>query len=212
MSFEKLEVPCIFVPEGGKLPPTPWGDPAIFPAIFIPDGYQGPPPGYPWIEFGRISLRVGEAGGPRAAVSAATTAGGPQFLAAPHGSREAVSSATAARPRQPSSVSDAAPSAVALDQPAAGSLAPIAASTDESELATNLLPDLSATVRSWNAVSDLSATMAALDALSPTGPQVRGLTGIGQGDLPGEGSRSVQVWLAAATASYGPPGPDRPGG
>jgi hypothetical protein len=128
------------------------------------DGYQGPRPGYPWIEFGRISLRVGEAGGPRAAVSAATTAGGPQFVAAPRGSREAVSSATAARPRQPSSVSDAGPSAVALDQPAAGSLAPIAASTDETRLATNALPDLGATVR-WNALSDLSATMAALDGL-----------------------------------------------
>ena len=74
MSFGYLEVPCIWVPEGGKLPAIPWGDPAIFPAIFIRDGDQGPRPGYPWIEFGRMTLRVDKAGGAGATVSAATTA------------------------------------------------------------------------------------------------------------------------------------------
>jgi hypothetical protein len=46
MSFDNFEVPCLFIPEGGKLPAGPWGDPAIFPAIFIPDGHQGQRPGY----------------------------------------------------------------------------------------------------------------------------------------------------------------------
>lgn len=75
MSFDRLELPCIWIPEGGELPmPLPWGNPAIFPAIFIPDGYQGPPLGYPWIEFGRMTLRVGKRAGRRSPVSAATTA------------------------------------------------------------------------------------------------------------------------------------------
>lgn len=190
MRFDDLELPCIFVPEGGKLPAIPWGDPAIFPAIFIPDGYQGARPGYPWIEFGRVTLRVDKARRPRKPASAPTTA-----------------------PTRPSpSVSYTEPSAVTPDQPATGSLAPRGIGLEGTMRPTNALPDLGAAVRTWNSLSDLSATMAALDALSPTSPYVRGLTGMRQGDFPGEESRSVQVSLAAATDAYHrAPGSNQPG-
>jgi hypothetical protein len=187
MSFDRLELPCIWIPEGGELPATlPWGNPAIFRAMFIPDGHEGPRPGYPWIEFGRMSLRVGSAGGTRQAPSAAT--------------------------RQSRSVPDAEPRAAALDPPVVGSFAPPGGNSDETSRATKVYPDLGATVRSWTAISDVSATKAALDVLSPNSPYVRGLTGMGQGGLPGERSRSEQVWPAAATESYARHEPGTPGG
>ena len=146
MSFENLELPCIWVPAGGKLPATPWSDPAVFRAIFIPDGYQGPRPGYPWIEFGRMTLRVRKPRGTRAANSAATSPGA----------------------RQSWSQSGSAPRAVTLGQVAAGPLAP----SDGTRLEAKAYPDLGATVRSWTDLSDLRATMSALDALKPSNPWV----------------------------------------
>ncbi len=166
MHFDNLELPCIFVPEGGKLPEIPWGDPAMFPAIFIPDGYQGPRPGYPWIEFGRMTLQVPKARRPREAASAATAAGTRQSMA---------------------SVSDVEPRAVAPDQLAGGSFAPIGRNSDETRRATNVYPDLGATVRSWTSPSDLRAMTSALDALSPSSPFVASAApGVGGGSS-GEG-------------------------
>ena len=150
MSFENLELPCIWVPAGGKLPATPWSDPAVFRAIFIPDGYQGPRPGYPWIEFGRMSLRVRKPRGTRAANSVATSPGA----------------------RQSWSQSGSAPRAVTLGQVAAGPLAPSGGNSDGTRLEAKAYPGLGATVRSWTDLSDLRATMSALDALKPSNPWV----------------------------------------
>ncbi len=149
MSFDRPEVPCIWIPEGDELSPTIlWSNPAIFSAMLIPDGYQGPRPGYPWIEFGRMTLPVGEAGSGQTAGSAATTA---MTRPSPLGS-------------------DGEPRVVAFDQLDAGPPAPGIRNSDETRLATNADPDLGATIR--NVLSDLGAAMTALDALSPSNPLV----------------------------------------
>ncbi len=54
--WDQVEFPCIWIPDGAPVPPLPWGNPVLFRAIFIPDGYEGSRPGYPWVEFGRMTL------------------------------------------------------------------------------------------------------------------------------------------------------------
>ncbi|HME23311.1 MAG TPA: hypothetical protein VKI44_18620 [Acetobacteraceae bacterium] len=56
MGFDRVELPAIWVPEGASLPAGIWPHAVCFRAILIPDDYDGPRPGYPWVEFGRMTL------------------------------------------------------------------------------------------------------------------------------------------------------------
>jgi hypothetical protein len=54
---DDLEMPCVFIPDGGHAPGALYGGgTAEFRCIFIPYGYDGPPPGYRWVEVGRMTL------------------------------------------------------------------------------------------------------------------------------------------------------------
>ncbi len=81
------------------MPPLPWGNPALFPTIFIPDGYEGPRLGYPWIEFGRMTLTRRTAAWTnqtedfRSEGTAALTGGAGRRAAAPRRPEPAVSAA-----------------------------------------------------------------------------------------------------------------------
>ncbi len=66
MAFDRVEIPAIWVPRGSPMPQGVFAHPVCFDAIWIPDGYDGPMPGYPWVQFGRMTLSQQQAsvGGP----------------------------------------------------------------------------------------------------------------------------------------------------
>ena len=56
---DRVELPCIFIPDGdqGPLPSSAFGrDTLELRCIFVSDGHDEPRPGYPWIEFGWLTL------------------------------------------------------------------------------------------------------------------------------------------------------------
>lgn len=72
---DTLTLPALFIPDGNPdnlaagIVSAIGPHAVVIPAIFIPDGYDGPRQGYPWIEFGRMTLpgRATTASGPRRA-------------------------------------------------------------------------------------------------------------------------------------------------
>ena len=90
--LDHFELPCIFIPDGHHSSRAAFVgfDRVEFRAIWIPDDYQGPRPGYPWVEVGRMTLpseqaareerprRMALAGadGPAASAAAAPVAAG----------------------------------------------------------------------------------------------------------------------------------------
>ena len=156
VGFNRLELPCIWARDGGPVGGMPWSQPVSMPAMWIPDGYQGPPPGYPWMEFGRLTLPAE----PRAA--GAPTAG----AVIPGGAVPA-----AAAP-------DVAPSPRWL---AAVPLAPGADDTARSPHPGYADPNVGAATQARDVLSDLRAAMVALDAASQSNPIVASLARNGSG-------------------------------
>lgn len=55
---DDFQLDCYFYPETlGGIPLAGMGSNRLqIPCIFLPDGFDGPPPGYPWIYLGRMNL------------------------------------------------------------------------------------------------------------------------------------------------------------
>jgi hypothetical protein len=56
---DRVELSCIFIPDGdqGPLPSSAFGRYTVeFRCIFVSDSHDEPRVGYPWIEFGRLTL------------------------------------------------------------------------------------------------------------------------------------------------------------
>jgi hypothetical protein len=142
---DRVELPCIFIPDGdqGPLPSSAFGrDTVEFRCIFVPGSHDEPRPGYPWVEFGWLTLDPAPtAGGFKRTASASTDA--------------AVAAADQAAARRTTALSPATP---------ASGVSPAG------ELSRYAEPDIAATVALWHALSDPRATLATLDAVSTTGP------------------------------------------
>ena len=133
-----------------------------FRAMWIPDDYQGPPPGYPWIEVGRMALppksKSAGARANRAASSNGITAAG--ATVAGTGQRTDAPGPDAAAASAPGDVigqfvGDARTAGAGDDRAAAA----------RAWLAGCMYPDVGATMKAWNALSDPRVTLTALDAL-----------------------------------------------
>lgn len=168
MGFDRLPLPCIWVPDGCEPPPLPWSNTVAFRAIWTPDDHQGPQPGYPWIEFGRMTLpRAAEASNNRAASSNGVTAAG--ATVAEIGQRTDAPGRDVAA----ASVPDVIGQFVGDAQTAgAGDDRAVAA---RAWLAGYICLDVGATMKAWNALSDPRFTLTALDALSGSNPVVKSL-------------------------------------
>ncbi len=160
-TLSRVEFPCIWVPDGCEMPPTTWGNPAFFRAMWIPGGHQDPRPGYPWIEFGRMALPPD--GRPVAArpqlSDRVPAAGGTNEKA---GQSITVPGSEAQVPFARHATAHAHPIEDAAD------------AVRDAQFAA-VLPDISATIGSWNAVSDLGVALAALGAVSTSNPIVQSL-------------------------------------
>jgi len=130
--------------------------------MWIPDDYQGPPPGYPWIEVGRMALppksKSAGARANRAASSNGITAAG--ATVAGTGQRTDAPGPDAAAASAPGDVigqfvGDARTAGAGDDRAAAA----------RAWLAGCMYPDVGATMKAWNALSDPRVTLTALDAL-----------------------------------------------
>jgi hypothetical protein len=151
---DDLEMPCIFMPDGGHAPGALYGGgTAEFRCIVVPEDYDGPGPGYPWIEVGRIVLED------ETPINPATTGTWPT---AKRGTQAGVTSPS--RPAGPVSIG-MQPSTVAHG----GGPDARSRSSGVADL------DIAATMAAWNAASDPRTALAAFNSASDTSPAIKSL-------------------------------------
>jgi len=165
------------------MPPVPWANAAVFPAIWIPDSHQGPRPGYPWVEFGRMALPPDPETAP---VPARRTVMPPQT--------GLPADTLAARGQPAAMLSDDLAVGVSQADPkrfVASPVAPgIAPKANASRTGYAHL-DIGAAMEAWNALSDLRSVRAALDATSPPTRIVEALAEMGGDEPPHTGLASI---------------------
>ena len=138
-----------------------------FRAMFIPDGSDLPLPGYPWVEFGRVTL---DRGPTRARLPASrktsTTAG-------------TTAEATGSDAGDLTNMPDLSVTASAVPGEAAGEAGvgwPAGVGDGGGiRLGGSGYSDIAAAMAAWNALSDPPVTLAALDAASASNPIVKSL-------------------------------------
>ena len=134
-----------------------------FRAMFIPDGSDLPLPGYPWVEFGRVTLDPGPT---RASRNTSTTAGT---------TTEATRSDAGDLTNMPDS-SLTASGALGEAAGEAGVGWPGGVGDGGGiGLGGSGYSDIAAAMAAWNALSDPRVTLAALDAASASNPLVKSL-------------------------------------
>jgi hypothetical protein len=142
-------------------------DEVVIPFIWIPDNYEGPRPGYPWFEAGRMTL------------SAEQLAAAPGTHATTQASEARVAADAAAATEQPTSLADpdtGRPRQQIVTGPLTDNTAYWAINSEtESQRIGELRAQVDAAVRAWRAVSDPRAIVTALDAASGSNPVVKAL-------------------------------------
>lgn len=138
-----------------------------FRAMVIPDGSDRPLPGYPWVEFGRVTLGRGPARARLPASRKTSTTAGTTAEAARSDAGDLTnmpdSSLTA------SAVLGEAAGEASVDRPAG------VGDGGGIRLGGYGYSDIAAAMAAWNALSDPRVTLAALDAASASNPVVKSL-------------------------------------
>jgi len=156
---DRLELDCIFVPDGSEDPQsgsTLGRNPLGLPCIFVPDDHGGQRLGYPWIEFGRMTLHRKPAADAPGRMRAREEIGNAPVLPAIRrpGAATGPTRAVSSPGSHAGDLSAHSPAQSASDPRRAPSVADADGYTS---------PDLTATMEAWNSLSDPRAILAALD-------------------------------------------------
>jgi len=164
--LDRSELPCTFIPDGyeGSRAAFVGFDRLELRAIWFPNDYQGPQPGYPWVEFGRMTL------------PSERTALARQGLPSGTGTEAVDTGVTTGRSAAARGLEGAARP---LRGQAPGGAQTVGTPDDGMTVVTAPLvytyPDIDAAMQAWYALRNPSATLAALDALSASNPVVKTL-------------------------------------
>jgi hypothetical protein len=151
---DRLEMPDTFIPDGSFGSRAAYGHGTLeLRCIVVPDDYDGPAPGYPWIEVGRITLGAEPSAGQMTSGTWPTAERGAE-TATTSLWRPAISESFGG---QPSTVAHGG---------GVGAGSPPSAVADL---------DIAATMAAWDSVSDPHTTVAVLNSASDTSPAVRSL-------------------------------------